>query len=76
MLDRMNDMSSTSLLDRVRKRRFVQWIIAYIAAAWVALQAAGLLFDIFGFADSGLRRLAVALVFGCGIVAVLAWLHG
>jgi Tol biopolymer transport system component len=63
-------------LTRLQRTRVVQWAVAYAAGAWLLLQVAELLFDIFGWPDPWLRRLTVALVFGLAAVIVVAWYHG
>jgi Tol biopolymer transport system component len=68
--------TNRGILSTLRDRHIVRWCVAYIAAAWVALQAAELVFDIFGWPDIWLRALTLVLVFGFLIIAVLAWFHG
>ena len=71
----MGDKNS-GILSSLRERHIVRWCIAYIAAAWVVLQAAELVFDIFEWPAVWLRILTLVLIFGFLIVAVLAWFHG
>lgn len=59
-----------------RKRKVAQWAVAYLAAAWLALEGIGLLTEQLSWAPVVFR---VALVlFGTGFLAtlVLAWFHG
>ncbi len=71
-----DEAATPGLFRRLKDRRIVQWAIAYVAAAWVLLQVAELLFGIFAWPDVWLRRLTVALVFGFVAAVVLAWYHG
>ena len=71
-----DEPATPGLFRRLKERRIVQWSIAYVAAAWVLLQVAELLFGIFSWPDIWLRRLTVALVFGFAAAVILAWYHG
>ena len=73
---RANENSSVTFFDRLRKRRLVQWSIGYLAGAWVLLQAAELLFDIFEWPGYLLRVLTIFLAFGLLASLILAWFHG
>ncbi|MEX0892125.1 MAG: tetratricopeptide repeat protein [Gemmatimonadota bacterium] len=67
---------SSSLLDRLKRRKLVQWTVAYLAAAWLVLQVLDLLAQPFGWPDLVLR--AATALFGVGLLGclVLAWFHG
>ncbi len=67
---------SEGFFSRLRRNRVVQWTLAYAAGAWLLLQVAELLFDVFGWPEPWLRRFTVLLFFGFAAVAVLAWYHG
>lgn len=54
----------------------IQWIIAYLAFAWVSLQVAELLAEIFYLPDWLLQALVWMLVFGFMALMVVAWYHG
>ncbi|MEE9141653.1 MAG: DPP IV N-terminal domain-containing protein [Gammaproteobacteria bacterium] len=68
--------SPAAVFKQLGRKRLVQWAIAYLAAAWVALQVAELIADIFGLSDYLLRAFTVALGFGFLAALVLAWYHG
>lgn len=70
------DEHSPGLLGQLKERHIVRWGIAYIAGAWVALQAAELLAGIFDWSTAWLRVLTVLLVFGFFVAITLAWFHG
>lgn len=63
-------------LRRLRQRKLAQWMIAYLAVAWMALQLTDALREIWAW-PIGLQR-AITLALGLGILpaAVLAWYHG
>ncbi len=72
----MHEEAGKGVFARLRERRLVRWGIAYIAGAWVALQAAELLGGIFSWPTAWLRALTVLLVFGFFAAITLAWFHG
>ncbi|MBI4545880.1 MAG: tetratricopeptide repeat protein [Gemmatimonadetes bacterium] len=66
----------SSLWDRMRERKLVQWTVAYLAAAWMLLQVADLLGEQFGWPVAVLRALTLALAGGLPLAIVVAWYHG
>jgi len=61
---------------RLRRRKVVQWGIAYAAGAWGFLQGLEYASEAFGWPGQ-LRQVAVlALLIGLPIVLVIAWYHG
>jgi TolB-like protein/Flp pilus assembly protein TadD len=61
---------------KLRRRKVVQWSIAYAAGAWGFLQGLQYVSDAFGW-PAQLRRVAIlTLLFGLPIVLVIAWYHG
>lgn len=62
--------------DEFKRRKIVQWSLAYLAGAWVALQLVAILGEQFGWPDSLERAITVLLVFGLFATLVLAWYHG
>jgi Tol biopolymer transport system component len=70
------DRHSSGVLEQLKERHIVRWGIAYIAGAWVALQAAELLAGIFDWSTAWLRVLTILLVFGFFAAVTLAWFHG
>ena len=63
-------------LDEFRGRKVVQWGVAYLAGAWLALQVLIALTGVYGWPAWIVR--AAPVVLGVGFVAalVLAWYHG
>jgi adenylate cyclase len=72
----MGNVESEGLWTRLRRRKVVQWGIAYAAGAWGLLQ--GLAYATTTFHWSGmLQPLAtIGLLVGLPIVLVIAWYHG
>lgn len=66
----------TSLLQRLRERKLVQWALAYIAAAFALLQGIDIIATRFGWPESVERILIIALAVGFFVAIVLAWYHG
>jgi TolB-like protein/cytochrome c-type biogenesis protein CcmH/NrfG len=65
-----------STWDRLRRRKVVQWGIAYAAGAWGFLQGLQYVSEAFGWPGQ-LRQIAIlALLIGLPVVLVLAWYHG
>ena len=62
--------------DRLRRRKVVQWGIAYAAGAWGLLQGLQFLADAFDWPGHLLRLATVALALGLPIALTLAWFHG
>ncbi|MGH7552335.1 MAG: hypothetical protein ACREMQ_04840, partial [Longimicrobiales bacterium] len=62
--------------DRVRERKLFQWAVAYLAAAWLALQVLTLVAAPFGWPNFVLRTATVLFAVGFVAAPVLAWFHG
>jgi TolB-like protein/lipoprotein NlpI len=70
------DADQTGFLQRLRRRKVVQWGIAYVAAAWGLLQGLAYLGDTFG-GPPALQQYATLLsIVGLPVALVLAWYHG
>ncbi|MFO1393931.1 MAG: tetratricopeptide repeat protein [Steroidobacteraceae bacterium] len=68
--------SGDSAWARLRRRKVVQWAVAYAAGSWGFLQALEYLSETYSWSPK-LRMVAVpALLLGLPIVAVIAWFHG
>ena len=61
---------------RLRRRKVVQWALAYCAAAWAVLQGIGFVADAFGWPPATKQLATLALPIGLLITLVLAWYHG
>jgi TolB-like protein/Flp pilus assembly protein TadD len=62
--------------ERLRRRKVVQWGIAYAAGAWVLLQVIGFAADAFSWPIVAKQLAMLALAIGLPVVVVLAWYHG
>jgi TolB-like protein/Tfp pilus assembly protein PilF len=60
----------------LRRRKVVQWGIAYAAGAWGLLQGLQFLAGAFEWPTRVLKLSTIALLVGLPIVLVLAWYHG
>jgi len=67
---------SESTWAKLRRRKVVQWGIAYVAAAWGFLQGLGFATDAFHWPDAIKQVALLLLLIGLPIVLVLAWYHG
>jgi serine/threonine-protein kinase len=65
-----------SLLTRLRERKLVQWALAYLAGAWVLLEATGFVSDRFAWPEVIVRALTILVGVGFFVTLVLAWYHG
>jgi len=60
----------------LRRRKVVQWGIAYVAAAWGLLQGLAYLSTVFQWPAQLQRPATVAFMAGLPIALVIAWFHG
>ena len=65
-----------SVWDQLRRRKVVQWGIAYGAGAWGLLQGVAYMRDTFGWPQQLQKAATVLLILGLPVVFVLAWYHG
>ena len=65
-----------SLWDKLRRRKVVQWGLAYAAGAWGLLQGLEYVSDTFGWPQQLQQVATLALLVGMPIVLVVAWYHG
>ena len=63
-------------IQQIKQRKIVQWLLAYLAGAWLLLQVVDLLADMYGWPVGVLRPLPVILGVGSLLVLILAWYHG
>jgi len=61
---------------KLRRRKVVQWGLAYAAAAWALLQVFGFAADSFGWPAIAKQIAMLGLAIGLPVAAVLAWYHG
>jgi TolB-like protein/Tfp pilus assembly protein PilF len=65
-----------SVWDRLRRRKVVQWTIAYAAGAWGLLQGLQFLTDAFDWPGHVLKLGTVAALLGLPLAFALAWFRG
>jgi len=65
-----------SLIARLRERKLVQWMLAYLAGAWLIFQALEAIAGPWGIPDALRRGIHILLVAGFFLALVLAWYHG
>ena len=65
-----------SLWTRLRRRKVVQWGIAYAAGAWGLLQGLAYVIETFRWPELLQPLVTLGLLIGLPIVLVLAWYHG
>lgn len=72
----LDDKKEQGILDRLQAKRVPEWMLAYLAVAWVALQLGDALREIWNWPVGLLRGITMALALGALPVAVIAWHHG
>ena len=65
-----------SFVASLKQNKVVQWALAYLTGAWVALQLLGEVQEPWNLAQWALRAAQVVLAYGLPITLVLAWHHG
>jgi len=65
-----------SVFQRLTQRKIVQWAIAYVAGAWLLLEALGFVAENFGWPAGIVRGATVFVGIGFFVTLVLAWYHG
>lgn len=64
------------LLEEFRKRRFIEWMLAYAAGALLVLEVVDTLGPRWELTESAARGIDVSLALGFLFAVVLAWYHG
>lgn len=62
--------------ERLKKRKLVQWGLAYLAGAFALIQVLDIVGQRFGWPDVVVRTTILLLAIGFVLVLVLAWYHG
>jgi TolB-like protein/Tfp pilus assembly protein PilF len=63
-------------LHRLKQRKMVQWVVAYVAAAFALLQGVDIVAQRFTWPDLVERILIIAACVGFFVTLILAWYHG
>jgi TolB-like protein len=66
----------STLWDRLKQHKVVQWTVAYLAVAYTLLHGAEMLGGSFGWPHGWLRVFTLLLILGIPVVVTLAWYHG
>ncbi len=66
----------SSLIERLKERKIVQWALAYLAGAFVIFQSIEVLAEPWGIAPGLQRAIHILLLIGIFVVLILAWYHG
>jgi len=74
--DGPHDGEESSLWQRLRRRKVVQWGIAYAAGAWGLLQGLSYVVATFHWSERLQQPATLLLLTGLPIALVLAWYHG
>lgn len=69
-------MPQSSIIERLRRRRIVQWAAAYVVVALGVMEFIEGFGARWGITEDAQRLLDVVLVIGLGVTIVLAWFHG
>lgn len=76
MTDPPPEREAEVLWGKLRRRKIVQWGLAYLAIAWGLLQVLEFAVATFAWPEAITRGAAVAAVGGLAVVVTLAWYHG
>lgn len=63
------------LWQKLRRRKVMQWGVAYVAGAWGILQGVGFLVDAFAWPATAKQIATLVLLIGLPMALVLAWRH-
>ena len=66
----------TDLWRRLKRRKLVQWVLAYVAFAFALLQGVDIVAQQFGWPEGLQRGITLLLVLGFLVTLLLAWYHG
>ena len=61
---------------KLRRRKVVQWGVAYVAASWALLQGIDFLAEAFNWPNESRQVATLCLLIGLPIALVIAWYHG
>ena len=76
MTDGPQDGEQNSVWNRLRRRKVVQWSLAYAAGAWGLLQGLQFVVDAFEWPNRVLKLGTVAALVGLPLVVAIAWFRG
>ncbi len=65
-----------SFLADLKERKLVQWVLAYLAGAWLIWQVMDVMGDRWGLTPGVGRAIDLVLIVGLFVTLILAWYHG
>ena len=65
-----------AFFERLKRRKLVQWAIAYVAAAFALLQGIDIVANRFDWPQQAIRFVILMMIVGFFVMLVLAWYHG
>jgi hypothetical protein len=74
--DAPTEREGEGAFSKLRRRKVVQWSLAYAAAAWTLLQVIEYLGETYAWPPAIRQIVTPALALGSLLVLVLAWYHG
>jgi TolB-like protein/Tfp pilus assembly protein PilF len=74
--DAPTEREGEGALSRLRRRKVVQWGVAYAAAAWTLLQGLEYLSETFHWPELIRPFVTLAIILGLPVALVVAWYHG
>ena len=66
----------TGVWSRLRQRKVVEWAVAYLAGAWLALQVLSIIAESFAWPSWIMRASIILGATGFLIAVIVAWFHG
>ena len=76
MTDAPAERGAENIWTRLRRRKVVQWGVAYAAGAWLLMQVLEYFSGTFDWPRQVQQLSTLALLIGLPIALVLAWYHG
>ena len=76
MTNRQQGGDGTSVVDRLRQRKVVQWGLAYAAGAWGLLQGLGYISGLYDWPRQYQQIALLLFLVGLPVALTLAWFHG
>jgi TolB-like protein/Tfp pilus assembly protein PilF len=76
LTDTPTERAAESAWTRLRRRKVVQWTVAYAAGAWATLEVLGFAADTYGWPAIVAQLAMLGLALGLPVVVTLAWFHG
>src|ERR1700760_3556450 len=72
----VREQAMSEFFPRLRKRKLVQWALAYIAATSALIQVLDIVAQRFAWPEQAIRVVIIAMTAGFFVTLVLAWYHG